>query len=87
MGAWDFDLYLKLVWLSCSDQLGHQEICVEEVNVLVQEAVEDKQAVRPRGENGAGKVLGGRAVPTGSESSPSSSAAGRTEAEGKGCVQ
>lgn len=37
---------LKLVWLSCSDQLGHQEICVEEVNVLVQEAVEDKQAVR-----------------------------------------
>lgn len=41
---------LELVWLPCSDQLGHQEICVEKVNVLIQEAMEDEQAVRPRGD-------------------------------------
>lgn len=37
---------LELVWLPCSDQLGHQEICVEKVHVLIQEAMEDQQAVR-----------------------------------------
>lgn len=81
-------MYLKLVWLPCSDQLGHQEICVEKVNVLIQEAMEDEQAVRPRGDRGAGKALADSgAVPTGSQLFPSSSAAGRTEAEGKGWLQ
>lgn len=53
-------MYLELVWLPCSDQLGHQEICVEKVNVLIQEAMEDKQAVRPRRDRGGGKALGDR---------------------------
>lgn len=79
-------MYLELVWLPCSDQLGHQEVCVEKVHVLIQEAMEDQQAVRPRGD-GLVRPWETGTVPMGSGSSPSSSAAGRTKAEGKTCLQ
>lgn len=35
-------MYLELVRLPCSDQLGHQEIRVKKVNVLIQEAMENE---------------------------------------------
>lgn len=39
--------HLELVRFSGSDQLGDEEVCVEKVHVLIQEAVQDQQAVGP----------------------------------------
>lgn len=49
--------HLELVRLSCADQLGDEEVCMEKVHVLIQEAVQDEQAVRP-GRQGWGEGLG-----------------------------
>lgn len=39
--------HLELVRFSGSDQLGDEEVCVEKMHVLIQEAVQDQQAVGP----------------------------------------
>lgn len=49
--------HLELVRLSCSDQLRDEEVCVEKVHVLIQEAVQDEQAVGP-GRQGGPEGLG-----------------------------
>lgn len=45
--------HLELVRLPRPDQLGDEEVGVEKVHVLVQEAVEDEQAVGPGDKGGA----------------------------------
>lgn len=49
--------HLELVRLSCSDELGDEEVCVEKVHVLIQEAVQDEEAVGP-GRQGQDEGLG-----------------------------
>lgn len=49
--------HLELVRLSCSDQLRDEEVCVEKVHILIQEAVQDEQAVGP-GRQGGREGLG-----------------------------
>lgn len=44
--------HLELVRFSGSDQLGDEKVGVEKVHVLVQEAMQDEQAVGPGRENG-----------------------------------
>lgn len=57
--------HLELVRLPRPDQLGDEEVGVEKVHVLVQEAVEDEQAVGPEDKGGArlrpGALRAGRA--------------------------
>lgn len=73
-GAWTRPAatHLELVRLSRSDQLGDEEVCVEKVHVLIQEAVQDEQAVGP-GRQGRGEGLRGDLLSRGPESLPSPS--------------
>lgn len=46
-GSWGSATHLELVRFSGSDQLGDEEVCVEKVHILIQEAVQDEQAIGP----------------------------------------
>lgn len=50
--------HLELVRFSGSNQLGDEKVCVKKVHVLIQEAVQDEQAVGP-GRQGGVRVEGG----------------------------
>lgn len=62
-GDWGFasrTTHLELIRLPCPDQLGHEEVCVKKVDVLIQEAMEDEQAIRPGGDRGGSEASEGQ---------------------------
>lgn len=78
--------HLELVRFSGSNQLGDEKVCVKKVHVLIQEAVQDEQAVGP-GRQGGVRVEVGPSSPAQRQLVPvsfSSPGAARAEVTGSG---